>query len=408
MNKKINTFIRKNSYLINGLSNLSAASLVGILCGLATAYAFANYLDKELFGQYQFILTLITLFSIFSLRGVQYSIIQGVRNKESNVLINNITKFIVYALPIAGVGLLISIYYFYSAGEALGISILIAAVTFPFFKGFSFYSTIFTARKEFKKQAIFDSIYSLIPTVFIILAIFTISNITQLVSIYLLSNIVVSGILLYIAIKMTRNEHVAQLVNQSPTKALHRSTNISIVEFEKMVHQLLIFNILGATALATYALAALPVREMTRIQKMLRILALPKITEIDKTKIKKILYSKTVSLFSIFSFISLLYVIAAPFVLPLLFPQYPESVLLTQIIIWMLPFSSIFLIYQALVFYSNEKKLYAINILTLTVRIILVSAGIIYSGLTGVAIGIVLAMFFRFLILLWAFKTEEF
>ena len=97
------------------------------------------------------------------------------------------------------------------------------------------------------------------------------------------------------------------------------------------VDGILIFHYLGAVNLAIYSFAIAPISQLKSLTGHLPSLALPKLATRSAEEINGLLKKRFATLFIIGIIISLLYIIAAPYIYQIFFPKYINAVFLSQI-----------------------------------------------------------------------------
>lgn len=376
-------------YLASGFLSLGSNHLAGVLIALLTSYFFANYLSKGVYGNYQFVLTILGVMSIFTLRGVGKQIIREYVQTGKSILVPKTKQFILYALPVSGIGLITSIYFYFKQNTELAISLSIISLSFPLLNGLLFYSTHLLAKEDFRKKAILGVIQNAIPAISLISMILLGAGLTELILTYCISHIVTLGCLYTYTV---RTYQIPLRESASRTSSeVHLSLGQSILEIGKISDKLITFSFLGAAPFASYMIALLPVRELMRIPQILRSLLLPKFSQHNYKQVRAHIYGKTFILLILFSSIAALYSICAPYLFSILFPQYIDSVFLTQLMSLLLPLTSGIGIVQMLTIFDRTKNLYLVNTVYSTGNIVLLILLIPLYGLVGAVIAKLIA-----------------
>ena len=103
-----------------------------LVFGLVSSSLMARYLPVEVFGQYQVILSIMTLIGSYCLQGLRQSMaIAAARNYDGNILPTLKLKIganLIGAVVLGGVG----VYYIYTGQAVLGWGVIIASFFFPF------------------------------------------------------------------------------------------------------------------------------------------------------------------------------------------------------------------------------------------------------------------------------------
>ena len=185
---------------------------------------------------------------------------------------------------------------------------------------------------------------------------------------------------------------------------VHLSAGIAIVELGKLIDRVIVFSLLGASSLATYLIALLPVREMIRMPALLSNLVQPRLARYNLNDIKKDVFIKLILAFIFFSTVTAFYIISAPFLFSKIFPLYPEAIFYTQLLALLIPLSSSFLLVQVLAMFDKTKELYISNIVFTICNMILLGGLTYFWGIIGTIVAKLISTSVRFSLLIWLFK----
>jgi O-antigen/teichoic acid export membrane protein len=152
------------------------------------------------------------------------------------------------------------------------------------------------------------------------------------------------------------------------------------------IDQFLLWHFAGPVALATYAIAQGPSRELRMISDNVAAIALPKIAQKERQDARASVTQKSRQLFIIYFFIAGSYAVAAPYLFGLLFPQYTSAVLPSQILAFGLLFQSRSLADIFFLSHGNVGDRYRITLPSQIARIILMCSLIPMYGLYGAVI----------------------
>jgi O-antigen/teichoic acid export membrane protein len=137
----------------------------------------ANCLNKEFLGSYQFIISLFSLLSIFSLPGIKDSMLQSISNDYDSSLIIGTAYMIKYSLIGILILIIFSLYVLvFKNNFYLGYSILISSIFFPFFYTLDNYKIFLNAKKEFKKEFFYTSLTEVTKLIFVIFILLVFKN----------------------------------------------------------------------------------------------------------------------------------------------------------------------------------------------------------------------------------------
>lgn len=159
------------------------------------------------------------------------------------------------------------------------------------------------------------------------------------------------------------------------------------------IDKILIWHFLGAVNLAIYSFAIAPINQITSFVGQIRQLALPKFSERNLFEVKNTILRKTVLFSLILTAIVLIYIPLAPILYKIIFPQYFDSVIYSQIFSLTIVASAAFLPISALNSQKATKQLYQLNIVIPTIQIILLFTLIYSFGLFGAILARVIGRF---------------
>lgn len=144
----------------NGLW-ISIRQGVVALSSLAMIAVFSRYVSPEIFGKYQFILSIVSLAMIFSLPGMSTALVQTAARGKDGFYKDAFRRSVRMSIVGSGVLVLVGGYYFLSSVE-LGVSIFTVAVAFPFVSSFGLWEAYLQGRERFDIAARNASIMALL------------------------------------------------------------------------------------------------------------------------------------------------------------------------------------------------------------------------------------------------------
>lgn len=135
---------------------------VGLICGLVIIYAFGHFAPPAVFGEYNLLLSIISLLAIVSLPGMNTAVLQSVGQGYDRSLVGAVRVRLKWSF--VGVPILLGLAYYYQqrGSDVMPALIVLTAVFFPLVYPFSTTQSFLVAKKRFDWQAIFASISSVI------------------------------------------------------------------------------------------------------------------------------------------------------------------------------------------------------------------------------------------------------
>lgn len=179
--------------LLNG-NWVSLRFLVVSLTGFLLSFLFANFGTKELLGQYQLALSIMSIVSVVSFLGLNSSAMEAVvQGREAGVLraAKNIFSFSLVGVPVL---ILLGLYYVLLPGQILlGEMIIFSALLFPFFYATSSWNIFYEGKQLFRESSLRVIFLNIILTLSLVVGILIGLNAFWLLGIYLSVSILLQG-----------------------------------------------------------------------------------------------------------------------------------------------------------------------------------------------------------------------
>lgn len=369
-------------YLTKGGFWLLLAQFFSLSSSFVLTLAFANLLTAETYGLFKYILSIAGILTITNLNGMGVAVIQATAKGHDGSLTSVIKPKISWGLLGSLLGTILSIYYFINNNLTLGTSVLIASLFVPFVDTFLNYNYFLSGKKLFKESSKYGNFSSIISTLLIVTAIFT-KNLYLIILVYFLS-LTLTRLFFYLL--TVKKYKVNDSENpQTISYGKHLSLMNILATVALYVDKLLIFHLLGASALAVYLIALAPIEQLRGTTKILGTLALPKFSQNNFEETKKSIFKKIYKLDFIMLLVAVVYILACPYLFDLFFPKYLASVFYSQLLSLTLVLSSpVIILNNLLQSQQKTKELYSYNIFTSLFQIIiLIILGYLY-GLLGI------------------------
>lgn len=316
-------------YLARGGFWLTSGQTISFVLTFLLSVAFANLLPRETFGFYKYVLSVVPILAISTLSGINMAVAQAVARGYEGSLIPALKSKIRWGLLGALASLILAGYYYFQNNTILTISFLIAAVFLPFKDSFAIYGTLLQGRKLFNIITKYSVISQIVAIGVLIITLFITKNFLLILLIYFASWTFLHFLFLKITFKKFPPNQ-----NQDP-KTTSYGKHLSLINvigiLASYLDRLLIFHYLGPVNLAVYSFALAPVEQIKGLFKNIPTLALPKISPRSFKEINLMLYKRLFQLFLIGGFITLIYLLFAPYLFKILFPKYLDSVSFSQI-----------------------------------------------------------------------------
>lgn len=390
-------------YLAKGGFWLTLGQVISTAASFLLAIAFANLLDPVTYGNYKYILSLVGMLGIFALTGIGTAIAQAVARGLENSFYTGFKAKLKWGLLGSLVAIGGAIYYWIRGNSLLPIPLLISAVFSPLMLASQIYGSFLVGRRLFSIQVKYSVLSRIVSAGAIITTLFITKNLFWLIAVYLVSHTLLNySFYIIIESKFKPNKKED---SETLSYGLHLSLMNVLNQVAFYLDRILIFHYLGAVKLAIYQFAIAPPEQIKALLKNIQPLALPKFAKREKKEIKSTILKKAGKFFLILLPIVSLYILIAPFLYKIFFPQYLKSIFYSQLFILSLlcvPFSFLGII--ILQSQKAQKQLYQLNIFSSVVQIIILFLFVYFYGLLGVVLARIISRFIEAGLSLWLVK----
>ena len=209
-------------------------------------------------------------------------------------------------------------------------SLILIAFAIPLSHSFGLFGSYLVGSKEFKKFGITCFIENVFPLACVIISIFFTKNILLVLVCYFIASISIKGILFFYTIHTSAKSGIS---DQGLAKYSIKLSALNIIStIAAHIDKVLIFTSFGAVELAIYSFASAFPDRIRSLLKNLTALMVPKFSE-NKTENRTIVFSnKVVNLSVLLILTTVAYIICAPFLYALFFPNYMESVFFSRLL----------------------------------------------------------------------------
>ncbi len=386
-------------YLASGGFWLTLNQAVATLSGILLAIAFANLLPRETYGNYRYILSLISILAIPTLSGINTAVIRAVARGREACFIPALKTKLIWSLigSLASLGL--AEYYLIIENRTLAISFLIVALFLPLMYPFMLYGALWKGRKRFDRNTKYNIVIQVLSTSALVATLLLTKNLFLILLVYFLSFTILRLFFLIFSLKKQ------PLNKKSDPKAISYGKHLSLIGvFHTIANQaapIVLWHSMGASSLAIYSFAILVPQQLKNLFTNVFPIALPKFSEQKKSEIKATLLKKIIKLYFVLIPLIILYLFLAPFIYKVFFPQYLDSIFYSQIFsltIIFIPQTLLGIYFQA---QKQKKTLYILSIfspvMTITALLIFVPiwglGGAVIASLVSQSVGFALQIF---------------
>lgn len=379
-------------YLTTGGFWLLAGQIISSLAAFLTSIAFANLLPKETYGVYKYILSMTSLLTIPALPGITIAITRAAAAGFDGTIISALKLKIRWGLLSGLASLILAGFYYFNDNAHLSISFLIAAIFLPFMDAFGLYSALLNGKKKFFALTKYGIISQIITAGLMIAVMF----LTKDLILILLAYFVSWTMLRYIFFRITLKKFL--ISKSEDPEALSYGKHLSLMKIANTIatyiDRLFVFHFLGAAPLAVYSFAIAMPEQIKGLLGVLDSLAFPKFVKRNSEEMKASFKKKFLLLFLLGIVVVGSYIVIAPFIFDLIFPQYREAVIYSQLFSISMLNMGFFPASTALRAKRNIKELYISNTVTPIFQIVIMLCLILWKGLLGLIIARIISRFF--------------
>lgn len=382
LEEKTRTFLKSDvRYLAYSGFWSNATSVVVTLLSLALYLVFANFLSKETYGTYQYLLSIAALLGSLTLTGMNTSVARAVAQGFDGA----VRQALWYQLKLAWIPFIVAVcgsLFFLNGGEIiLAIGIFLSGIFIPLSNAFNTYSAYLHGKRDFKNGFLYNTAINL-PFYGSLISLALLSDSPVVL---LAGNLVVQTAAYFVALCVVLRR-IPKHARREPD-SLSFGTHLSVMGvFSALAAQLdsvLAFHYLGAAQLAVYAFATAIPDRLAGLLKFLPAAALPSFSNRSEAEVRQGILLRLPLLTVGLLIIAGIYALGAPFVYRILFPAYTEAISYSQVYGLVLFGIVTQVILAALSAHGRIRSLYVFNIVVPLTQVGLQLLGVLLYGLWG-------------------------
>ena len=402
-------------YVFRGGSWLLIGKIFGSFIAFFLSVAYARYLPKSVYGDYRYVLSVLSIAGIFALPGMATAITRGVaRGYEGTFRMGGQIIFF-SSFGITLVGFVLAAGLFFHGQSSLAWGFIIASLIVPFVEGLGNWRGYYDGKSAFKEKTILNLYDQLFYALSMFLAIGIIVlfrtqgpvSLLVLLSAYSLGEGIPNTLFFLKTFKKVPKDSPAE--PGSVRYGLHLSLMNIPATIANYLDAVLLHAFIGPVTLATYSFAIALPEQLKAFLSLPADIVFPKLStqtpgqtlsvNLKKTLPKKIFKSSFITLV-----IVLIYIAMAPFVYKILFPKYLDAILFSQVFALSLILFPFTIFNTALKAEGNIKKIYVYNIGAPMIQIAVLAVLIPIYGLWGAILGRIIGRLTNYLLPFLLFK----
>jgi len=414
LKNKVNKFIAFGSqflgvdlhYFTKGSFWLSLNQFTSIPVGFILSLMYANLISKQLYGQFTYVLSFVSLFSMFAYPAMDMIIAPSAAKDKDGIFRQAILKTLPWGLVSGLMFLPLIIFYLIKPSQDWLIIAAFAACLLitPIIYSFRFWGSFLVGKKQFKKYFYFSIFGNLLNLIAMATVLIFSKNLLLLVVISLsvqsLTQLIPS---IYILSQVHKPKGSAKFSSFARKTNLVRTLSVFAIYLDKII----IGKFLGFEAIAVYSFAEVMPQYIKGVFKNIITTSVPKLANLNKKEISKNFLKKMLPFSILAVSVIVAYIIASPFNFHVFFPRYNDAVFLSQLYAASMIFGIPALLLSHL--FQNQIATNAVNVINIVksiISIILVVVFLILWGLMGVILARLMTQLIALAMSLYLFRKN--
>jgi O-antigen/teichoic acid export membrane protein len=381
------------TYLIRSGFWSNAGTIFVSLASFLLYIVFNRYVSKDVYGTYQYLLSIGAIVGAFTLTGMNSAVTRAVALGQEGALRVAIRRQLQWAIvPLLGSWALGAYYLIAHGNTTLGFGLMLIGIFVPITNAFNTYGAFLQGKKDFKR----GFLYSLWWNVPYYLSVGIVAIFFKAALILLAANLISQAVGLFVSYRATVAAYKPNDLSDASTLTYgsHLSVMGLLGSIASQIDAILAFHFLGATQLAIYSFSTAIPDRVGGLFKFIPAAAFPKFVGKSPAEIRQGLGRRLLLGTITSTVLALAYVaIAYPFFY-VFFPAYLVAVPYSQFYALTLTASMGGVLTNALVAAGNVRTLYIYNTVNPVVQIGLLIVGILMYGLAGLIVARILASLF--------------
>lgn len=381
-------------YLTKGSFWLNFNNIISSIFSFVLSILFARFVSKDIYGNYQFLISLVSIIGTLTLIGMNAAVTQAVARNLEGVFKDSVKTQIRFSIIPFFVGLIISAYYFLKGNLTISIPLVIAVLLMSIGSALNTWSAFISGKKRFDSLFFQSQIINILYYGTMVLIIAFYPKTTLLVIGNYGATFIGNLICYFYTLKKFEPNQEKEPEAISYGKKLSLSSILPMIALH--IDNVLIFHLLGSQNLAIYAFASNIPEKFMSLVRPISIIAMPKIAEKAIGWEKKFFIQKLFRFAFLVTTMSIFYILISPSIYKNFFPTYTESIIFSQVYILAAAFAAITSFCLASIFASRSSSIFKFNIWNPVINILTIVTGAYLFGIWGVVAGKIIGSAFSF------------
>ncbi len=397
------------AYLAHGSFWLSVGKITSSLAAFGLSLLYARFITKETYGDYRYIISVMGLLGIFALPGLGTALKRSVARGFDKTYITASRIIFLSSLLVTTFGIGLGIFFISTGRMGIGIGCIVAGLITPFAEGLGNWRGFFDGKREFKTKTLanlFTHLFYVCVMVgaIAIIIMFRLPPLMAapiLVGSYLLSDAIPNVVLWFLTRRRISKD------SKNEPGAIRYGLHLSVVNIPNTIanyaDSVLLHSFFGPASLALYAFAIAPTEQLKAFFATAEDVAFPKFSSTTAgTELKTSLLSRAIRASLFTGIIVLTYILAAPYLFPILFPKYIDAIPYSQVFALSLVLFPFGIFNVAMKAKGNIKRIYIYNvaapIMQIIALVLLIPIYGLWGAIAGKVFGRILSYFLAFIL----------
>ena len=251
--ERLKELLREYKTFIRNTSWTALNQIVVVVLSVLLSVIFARFTSKELYGNYNFLTSIVTMVSIIAIPGLNTSMLRSISRGMDGVYVKAVKLSFLWSMLGVPILFLVGSYYYLFNNAHIGLGLFVAAIIFPLIYAPNNWIALLQGKKRFDTFAKYSIIQTCIRTT-IIITVILLEN-TNLILIFLafmLSTALTNLFFYYRSKRFVENDDEEEGWEKSGYKL---TLNDFVTLSYDNVDKILIGIFLGPVELAIYAIA---------------------------------------------------------------------------------------------------------------------------------------------------------
>jgi O-antigen/teichoic acid export membrane protein len=308
---------------------LSFGQASGVLRGVATTFLMARWLPRATMGEFRYILAVFAIAGMFAAGGVGTGIIRGIAKGDTVIVWAGMKRILMMA-PLGSLVLILAAIERWLVGETtVAIALIFSGIVFPIYAICGLYGSILTGQERIQRLTKIAIINNTFFALSFFIVIWRTKELLPIFFAYLGIDILFRGFLTWNEIrKLPKTGDAKEHINLGD----HLSAIGIFQALASQLDQILIQRFTGYETLANFSIATLIPEQIRDFINTLNGIVLRRFSLRENSRKNLLAVRRHYYILTILTAVTVgLYIVAIPFILPWLFPQYANEVLASQV-----------------------------------------------------------------------------